>query len=49
MVGDRFGEAIAEARYIDEVLDSNVPKYEQEKAVLLGKPLLEVPVTVKDM
>ena len=48
VVGDRFEEAVAEARYIDEVLDSNLPKYEHEKSLLLRKPLLGVPVTVKE-
>ena len=48
VVDDRFEEAIAEARYIDEVLDSDVLKYEQEKAALLSKPLLGVPVTIKE-
>ena len=48
VVGDRFAEAIAEARYIDQVLDSDEPEYDEEKTSLLRKPLLGVPVTVKE-
>lgn len=42
---DRFGEALEEARKIDEILkgDSN-----EEKEDLLKKPLLGVPITVKE-
>ncbi|XP_068753196.1 fatty-acid amide hydrolase 2-A-like [Montipora capricornis] len=47
VVGDRFEEAIAEARYIDQVLDSDEPESDEEKTILLSKPLLGVPVTVK--
>ena len=48
VVGDRFEEAIAEARYIDKVLDSDAPESDERKSFLLGKPLLGVPVTVKE-
>ncbi|XP_068753195.1 fatty-acid amide hydrolase 2-A-like [Montipora capricornis] len=48
VVGDRFEEAMAEARYIDQVLDSDEPQYDEEKTSLLRKPLLGVPVTVKE-
>ena len=48
VVGDRFEEAITESRYIDVVLDSDAPESDEEKTFLLIKPLLGVPVTVKD-
>ena len=48
VVRDRFEEAIAEARYIDKVLDSDAPECDERKSFLLGKPLLGVPVTVKE-
>lgn len=45
-VGDRFEEALEEARDIDNVLDSC--ELNDEKSVLLNKPLLGVPITVKE-
>ena len=48
VVGNRFEEAMAEARYVDQVLDSDEPEYDEEKTSLLRKPLLGVPVTVKE-
>lgn len=45
-VGDRFEEALEEARDIDKVLDSC--ELNDEKSVLLNKPLLGVPITVKE-
>ncbi|XP_068753197.1 fatty-acid amide hydrolase 2-like [Montipora capricornis] len=47
VVGDRFEEAIAEARYIDQVLDSDAPEFDEIKSSLLSKSLLGVPLTVK--
>ena len=48
VVRNRFEKALAEARNIDEILDSDVPQSEEEKAALLSKPLLGVPLTVKE-
>ena len=48
VVGDRFEEALAEAQHIDKVLDSAETEVSQEKSDLLSKPLLGVPVTVKE-
>ena len=46
VVADRFHEALEEARGIDKVLDSS--ELNDEKSVLMTKPLLGVPVTVKE-
>lgn len=48
VVGDRFIEALEEARHIDEVLDSSEADSYEEKSILLNKPLLGVPITVKE-
>lgn len=48
VVGDRFIEALEEARHIDEVLDSREADSYEEKSILLNKPLLGVPITVKE-
>ena len=46
VVADRFHEALEEARDIDKVLD--LSESSEEKSALLKKPLLGVPVTVKE-
>ena len=48
VVGDRFEEALAEAKHIDKVLDSDDSEIRQEKSDLFRKPLLGVPITVKE-
>lgn len=48
VVGDRFTEALEEARYIDKILDSCESDSNEEKSALLNKPLLGVPITVKE-
>ena len=48
VVGDRFEEALADAKHIDKVLDSRELESNQEKSDLLSKPLLGVPITVKE-
>lgn len=48
VVGDRFAEALEEARHIDKVLDSCESDSNEEKSALLNKPLLGVPITVKE-
>lgn len=48
VVGDRFEEALEEAKHIDKVLDSCDVSCSREKSELLRKPLLGVPITVKE-
>ena len=48
VVGDRFYDASEEAQHIDRVLDSSDINLNQEKSDLLSKPLLGVPITVKE-
>ena len=48
VVNERFEEALEEARYIDTVLDSPDSNTTGVKSVLLCKPLLGVPLSVKE-
>lgn len=48
VVGDRFEEAMREAKHIDGVLESDASESSPEKSDLLRKPLLGVPITVKE-